>query len=128
VAINLSLVGIATRDMAASLRFYRLLDVPIPEGQDDEGHVEVAVGGIRLAWDTIAILEGVYGEWVAEPVGQRVELAFDCGTREGVDATYAAITGHGYRGHRAPWDAFWGQRYAIVEDPDGNLVSLFAGG
>ena len=25
-----------------------------------------------------------------------------------------------------PWDAFWGQRYAIVTDPDGNHVELFA--
>lgn len=29
-------------------------------------------------------------------------------------------------GHKAPWDAFWGQRYAVVVDPDGNLVDLFA--
>jgi uncharacterized glyoxalase superfamily protein PhnB len=26
----------------------------------------------------------------------------------------------------APWDAFWGQRYATVLDPDGNSVDLFA--
>jgi hypothetical protein len=25
-----------------------------------------------------------------------------------------------------PWDAFCGQRYAEVEDPDGNVVDLFA--
>jgi uncharacterized glyoxalase superfamily protein PhnB len=24
-----------------------------------------------------------------------------------------------------PWDAFWGQRYAVVHDPDGNGVDLF---
>ncbi len=129
MVVKFSLVGIATRDMAASLRFYRLLDLAIPDGQDGEGHVEIDLGGgVRFAWDTVAILEDVYGEWVAEPLGQRVELAFDCATRGEVDATYATIVGAGYRGHRAPWDAVWGQRYAIVEDPDGNLVSLFAGG
>ena len=32
----------------------------------------------------------------------------------------------GGRGHLAPWDAFWGQRYAVVLDPDGNVVNLFA--
>ncbi|MFL6036949.1 MAG: glyoxalase, partial [Gaiellaceae bacterium] len=25
-----------------------------------------------------------------------------------------------------PFDAFWGQRYATVVDPDGNAVDLFA--
>ena len=25
-----------------------------------------------------------------------------------------------------PFDAFWGQRYATVLDPDGNAVDLFA--
>jgi uncharacterized glyoxalase superfamily protein PhnB len=127
MAIKLSLVGIAVKDMAASLRFYRLLDLAIPADQDREAHVEVAVGGVRFAWDAVTVLAEVYGEWVADPVGQRVELAFDCETRAGVDEAYARIVGQGYRGHRAPWDAFWGQRYAIVEDPDGNLVSLFAG-
>ena len=32
----------------------------------------------------------------------------------------------GYDGHKEPWDAFWGQRYAQLRDPDGNDVSLFA--
>jgi uncharacterized glyoxalase superfamily protein PhnB len=27
---------------------------------------------------------------------------------------------------RSPFDAFWGQRYATVLDPDGNTVDLFA--
>ena len=28
--------------------------------------------------------------------------------------------------NKQPWNAFWGQRYAQVADPDGNLVDLFA--
>ena len=32
----------------------------------------------------------------------------------------------GYDGYKKPWDAFWGQRYAVVHDPDGNAVDLFA--
>lgn len=53
-------------------------------------------------------------------------VAFHCGDSAGVDATYARVTAAGYPGARAPWDAFWGQRYAQVCDPDGNLVDLFA--
>jgi len=36
------------------------------------------------------------------------------------------VTEAGYRGQQAPWDAFWGQRYAVVIDPDGNWIDLFA--
>jgi catechol 2,3-dioxygenase-like lactoylglutathione lyase family enzyme len=126
MAVKFSQVGIATKDMAASLGFYRLLGLAVPEGQESEPHVDLAFGEVRLAWDTVEVLEGVYGGWDAHPTGHRIELAFDCETRDGVDAVYARMTGAGHRGHRAPWDAVWGQRYAIVEDPDGNLVSLFA--
>jgi uncharacterized glyoxalase superfamily protein PhnB len=34
-----------------------------------------------------------------------------------------AALGHG---RKEPWDAFWGQRYAVVADPDGNHVDLYA--
>lgn len=43
-----------------------------------------------------------------------------------MDALYAELTGAGYRGTTPPWDAVWGQRYAVVADPDGNGVDLFA--
>ena len=33
------------------------------------------------------------------------------------------LTGVGYRGHQPPYDAFWGSRYAIVEDRDSTLWS-----
>lgn len=52
-------------------------------------------------------------------------LAFRCDFPTEVDATYERLAGAGYRGHKAPWDAFWGQRYAVVHDPDGNHVDLF---
>jgi uncharacterized glyoxalase superfamily protein PhnB len=126
MAIKLDLIGIAVRDMAASLRFYRLLGLDIPASGDTEDHVEVAGDGIRLAWDTIDILKQVYADWTDAPVGHRVEIAFQCGSAEEVDTTYRRIVDQGYKSNKAPWDAFWGQRYAIVEDPDGNLISLFA--
>ena len=53
-------------------------------------------------------------------------LGFACDTPADVDAAWAEITGAGYEGHLAPWDAFWGMRYAVVHDPDGTPVDLFA--
>jgi uncharacterized glyoxalase superfamily protein PhnB len=112
--------------MAASLRFYRLLGLDIPEGSEQEPHVESTTSGLRIAWDTIDVLRGVYDEWVEQPIGHRIELAFACESRDEVDTLYGQIVEQGYRGYKAPWDAFWGQRYAVVEDPDGNLISLFS--
>ncbi len=126
MAITLNVVGIAVKNMGESLRFYRVLGLDIPEGQDTEPHVEAVLPGLRLAWDTVELLKEVYGEWTDEPRGHRIELAFQCDSRAEVDERYTRIVEHGYRGHKAPWDAFWGQRYAIVEDPDGNLISLYA--
>ena len=126
MAIGLKVVGIAVKDMAASLKYYRLLGLEIPEGQDAEGHVQIEGAAVTIAWDTFDVLKGVYGEWNDRPVGHRIELAFECGSAAEVDATYARMAAAGPFGHREPWDAFWGQRYAVVSDPDGNLISLFA--
>ena len=46
--------------------------------------------------------------------------------RNEVDDCYAELIAAGHDGHLEPWDAFWGQRYAVVHDPDGNAVDLFA--
>ena len=43
-----------------------------------------------------------------------------------VDRTYEELVDLGAGGYKGPWDAFWGQRYAQVMDPDGNVVDLFA--
>jgi uncharacterized glyoxalase superfamily protein PhnB len=61
-----------------------------------------------------------------EPRGQRVGLAFECASPAEVDSTHAKVVDAGYRSKDAPYDAFWGQRYATVLDPDGNHVHLFA--
>jgi catechol 2,3-dioxygenase-like lactoylglutathione lyase family enzyme len=125
MTVRLGVVGIATKDMGRSLLFYRTLGLPVPEGQEQEPHVQMEAGSISLAWDTVDLLREVYGHW-EEASGHRIELAFDCGAREEVDAVYERVTVAGFRGLKEPWDAFWGQRYAVVEDPDGNQISLYA--
>jgi catechol 2,3-dioxygenase-like lactoylglutathione lyase family enzyme len=124
---RLDLIGLVTDDLAASLAFYRRLGLDVPAGAEREPHVEVALpGGLRLAWDTTETVRGFRPDWSPHRGGQRVSLAFRCASPAEVDALYAALTGDGHPGERAPWDAVWGQRYAIVLDPDGNAVELFA--
>ena len=127
MAVQPDMIGIVVHDMAASLRFYRLLGLDIPAGKDGEDYVDVTTpNGYRISWNTVKMVRELEPDWV-EPVGHRIELAFKCDSAAEVDATYARLVQEGYRGHKEPWDAFWGQRYAIVNDPDGNHISLFAG-
>lgn len=118
-------VGIVVRSIEESLAFYRLLGVEV--GQSDGGpHHQVALpNGMNLAWDTVALMRELDGEW-HEPTGHRMGLGFQCESPAEVDRVYAEVTGAGYTGKKAPWDAFWGQRYAQLTDPDGNTVDLFA--
>ncbi len=120
-------MGIVVSDLCASLRFYRMLGLELPEDPGDEQHVEATTpGGLRVMFDTIAVVRSFMPEWEPASGGHRMGLAFHCGDAAGVDATYARLTAAGYPGAKAPWDAFWGQRYAQVRDPDGNPVDLFA--
>ncbi|MDB1086223.1 VOC family protein [Streptomyces sp. ACA25] len=121
------LIGLVTADMSASLAFYRRLGIRIPEGQEQEPHVEAPLpGGLRMAWDTVETVTSFDPGWTPPSGGQRMVMAFACEDPADVDRQYAELTGAGYRGHAEPWDAFWGQRYASVLDPDGNSVDLFA--
>ena len=123
---ELAAIGIVCRDVRASIRFYGLLGVTfgVPEGDGD--HVEATLpSGIRLMLDDLALIRKLDPQWT-EPRGHRMALAFECTTSAEVDALHARIIAAGYASKTAPWDAFWGQRYASVIDPDGNPVDLFA--
>jgi uncharacterized glyoxalase superfamily protein PhnB len=124
---TLNLIGLITADLGASLAFYRRLGLDIPADAEKESHVEVTLpGGIRLAWDTADLIRSIDPSWSEPQGGHRISLAFRCPDAAGVDEVYADLVRAGYDGHMAPWDAFWGQRYAVVHDPDGNSVDLFA--
>jgi uncharacterized glyoxalase superfamily protein PhnB len=53
-------------------------------------------------------------------------MGFAVPSRVAVDELYAELTAHGASGRQKPYDAFWGSRYAIVADPDGNEVGLMS--
>ena len=119
-------VGIVVSDMAASLAFYRALGLAVPEEPD--AHVEIPFGGLRLLLDTEEVLASFDPSFTPTTGSGRVGLALECGSPAEVDAAYDRLVSAGYRGHLAPFDAVWGQRYASVLDPDGVGVDLFAGG
>ncbi len=127
MAPTFNAIGIVVADMAASLAFYRRLGLAIPAEADDTPHAEAELpGGVRLMWDTLDTINSFDPEFAPAKDDGRIGLAFRCADPAEVDATYADMTAAGYEGHKQPWDAFWGQRYAVLHDPDGNGVDLYA--
>jgi catechol 2,3-dioxygenase-like lactoylglutathione lyase family enzyme len=122
-----AVIELVVKDLPATLAFYRLLGIDLPAEADGQPHVEADLGGLKLAWDTEETLRSFDPEWQPPAAGgHRVALAFACADPAEVDSAWAEITGAGYHGHLAPWDAFWGMRYAVVHDPNGVPIDLFA--
>jgi uncharacterized glyoxalase superfamily protein PhnB len=122
---NLNAIGIVSSDMARSIAFYRLLGLDVPE-TPDEGHVDATLpSGVRLMLDTEDVIRSFRPEWAREP-GNQLSLALECASPAEVDELYAKVVEAGFHGEKQPWDAFWGQRYAQLADPDGVPVDLYA--
>ncbi|WP_369173276.1 VOC family protein [Streptomyces sp. R28] len=120
-------IGLVVSDMAASVVFYRRLGFAFPDGAENEPHAEAELpGGLRLLLDTEATVRSFLPEWQPPTGSGRHSLALRCADPSEVDAVYEELVGAGCHGELKPWDAFWGQRYASVQDPDGNGVDLFA--
>jgi uncharacterized glyoxalase superfamily protein PhnB len=119
-------IGIVVSDMGRALSFYRQLGLEFPEGAESEGHAEASVAGTRIMLDTEETVRSFDPDWQPPSGGHRSAMAFRCDSPAEVDATYGDLLQHGGTGHKEPWDAFWGMRYAEVKDPDGNVVDLFA--
>ncbi len=122
---SLNACGIVVADMARSIGFYRLLGLDVPE-TPDEGHVDTFLpNGVRLMLDSEETILSFRPDWTRQ-TGNQLALAFECASPDEVNETYARVVAAGFHGEKEPWDAFWGQRYAQLEDPDGVPVDLYA--
>jgi len=125
-------VNIVCGDMDASLSFYRRLGVDIPENnvwRTDTGahHIGASGNDTQLDLDSTAFATHWNAAWKGRAdLKGRVVVGFSVDTREDVDTLYRDMTGAGHRGLQEPWDAFWGARYAIIEDPNGVAVGIMS--
>jgi uncharacterized glyoxalase superfamily protein PhnB len=124
----LDLIDLVVGDMRASADFYNRLGAEVATGEGTSFHANCQLGNdFTLSLDTekFAALWNKGWRGRTDTVGRAV-LGFKVETRDDVDATYADMTGAGYRGLNPPYDAFWGARYAIIEDPNGIAVGLMS--
>ena len=121
---DLNAIGIVASDLRQSIAFYRLLGVDFPE--DGGGHIEATLAsGTRFMLDSEEVVKGFRPGWTRE-TGNQLALAFECSSPAKVDEIFEQVTAAGFQAEKEPWDAFWGQRYAQLRDPNGVPIDLYA--
>lgn len=126
----LNQLDVVTRDFDATLTFYRRLGVEVTDASSSpEGvrHAEVTLSnGFVFHLDNETLARLYNAAWRKPGGSSRALLGFSVSTRDEVDQLYKELTAAGYEGRQPPYDTFWGARYAVVADPDGNDVGLMS--
>ena len=124
----LNQLNLVARDFERTLAFYRRLGLEIPESSaGGVRHAEVTLAnGFVLEFDDHALARTYNAAWRRPGGSSRALIGFSVATREAVDERYADLVAAGYEGVQPPYDTFWGARYAVVADPDGNDVGLMS--
>jgi len=120
-------INLVVRDMDASLEFYRRagLDAMPTVAPWDRHHRNLpSPDGFDFDIDSSTFAQKWNTGWPAGASGP--VLGFRVLSRASVDRIYADLTGAGYAGQQVPYDTFWGARYAVVSDPDGNAVGFMS--
>jgi uncharacterized glyoxalase superfamily protein PhnB len=89
-------------------------------------HVTIRFANVELAFGSQKLARAYNKGFRGNTGGGNVVIGFSVKTRRAVDAAFAKLTGAGHKGLMPPFDAFWGARYAIVADPDGNHVGIMS--
>ena len=120
-------------DIDATLAFYRLLGVAVPDEAVWRGRGGVAhhVHGARIGEGALEMASPVlaaefHAGYRTAPAPGAAVIGFDVATRSAVDDLHDRLVAAGHPSRQAPYDAFWGARYAIVADPDGRDVGLMS--
>ena len=110
--------------MPSAVQFYSALGLDLVDGGADAPHTEFSSGASACCLTP----RRSYSASILSGRGRPVVTT-------GLDCSNARLNSHSAGGAGSdpvagvvhePWDAFWGQRYAVVSDPDDNTIDLFA--
>lgn len=124
--MKIDAVGVKTTNMPTTIKFYAQLGFDFTDVDTTTGHVEPLTpdGSSRLMIDTKEIIKDIIGE---EPVpSNHSQFAIKYDSPQEVNDTAAKVETAGFTVVKQPWDAFWNQRYCVVQDPDGYRMDLYA--
>lgn len=129
---SLDQINIVANDLHATVAFYRMLGVdlqtPIAAADGAPFHTSSKPApGAVLEADSPRFARVWNQGWEGEErLAGRVVIGLRVADRAAVDRLAEEIVRAGYRALQPPFDAFWGARYAIVEDPDGIAVGIMS--
>jgi len=124
--MKLNAVEVVSSDFAKTISFYTLLGFEFPQHQSEAEHIDSKEkeGSARLMIDSKEMITRVFG---SEPFpGSHSTFALEFERPDDVDDVFNKVQQAGFTVITEPWNAAWGQRYAIVADPDGYKVDLYA--
>jgi catechol 2,3-dioxygenase-like lactoylglutathione lyase family enzyme len=122
--MKLNAVGVASSNITKTLEFYKLLGFEFGEPMDDHYESLATSSSAKLMIDGKETIKDIIGE---DPKpGNHSQFAIQYNSPQEVNNAASQIQQAGFVVTKEPWDAFWGQRYAVVEDPDGYKVDLYA--
>jgi catechol 2,3-dioxygenase-like lactoylglutathione lyase family enzyme len=128
-AIRLDQVNLVVHDVPASRAFYARLGLHFGDVADpvwDAHHVS-ARHDDTTPLDVDLDSESFASKWNSGwSGGSGAVLGFKVESRDEVDTLVASLASEGVTVQQAPYDAFWGARYAVVSDPDGNGVGIMS--
>jgi uncharacterized glyoxalase superfamily protein PhnB len=125
-------LNLISDDLDATVRFYRRLGIalgdPVRTHAGEPFHASSGSGaGALLEADSAAFARAWNAGWKQETeLSGRIVIGLKVADRAAVDRLYGEVVAAGHKGLQPPFDAFWGARYAIVEDPNGLAVGLMS--
>ena len=124
--MKLNAIGVTSTNITKTIKFYTILGFEFKDIKPDDEHVEPMTpnGSARLMIDSVNIVKDIIGE---DPkAGNISAFALQYDSVEELNEVAFKVSQAGFTVFKEPWDAFWGQRYAVVIDPDGFKVDLYA--
>lgn len=120
----LNAIGIACKDIQETINFYQQLGLSFDKCGEE--HFEATTeSGLRIMLDSYELLKEINPSW-KEPASPGITLCFEQVSPKAVDEIINKMKDSNHKIDKEPWDAFWGQRYASLKDPNGNQIDIFA--
>ena len=121
----LDAIGIVSHDPKKTIAFYQFFGIELKEAGGPDHYEATTESGLRLMVDSEELMKKLIPSW-QPATGTGIVLCFKQQSPQDVDALVARLQSGGHTIIKPPYDAFWGQRYASVADPDGNHIDIFA--
>jgi catechol 2,3-dioxygenase-like lactoylglutathione lyase family enzyme len=128
-SIRFDQISLVVRDVPASRAFYSRLGLDFGNAKDpvwEKHHVSSLANeqsALDVDLDSLSFAPKWNEGWSGSP---GVVFGFKVESRQAVDDLVAELAADGLPVQQPPFDTFWGARYAVVSDPDGNGVGIMS--